>query len=182
MALAIASAISPASTARRSATRTRSRPASRKRRSQRGRAARARPFLYLARVDFLVSGGLDAGAFDHQDDRAPERDGPMRQPLGHGDCLAGPQPDALVLELDRQLAVDHIEELVLVAVLVLVVLALDHTQSDHGLVDTAQGFVVPGIRNFSRDRRNVHPFQRTEPGLEDGGVLVLRWHGRSASQ
>ena len=83
-------------------------------------------------------------------------------PLGNDDALARLEREGLVVEIDEQAAFEHVEELILVVVLVPVVFALDHGEAHDRAVDFAQRLVEPLVRAGVGQRFFVDEFERAD--------------------
>ena len=67
----------------------------------------------------------------------------MQDAARHDKALSRAEFDRTSLQIDDELALNDIEELVVGVVLVPVILALHHTESDHGVIHLAERLVVP---------------------------------------
>ena len=81
-------------------------------------------------ADRSVPGRVDAGVFNHQNDRALGGARAMEDGARYRESLARAKLDRLVFKIDQELTLDHEEELVLFVVLVPVVLTLDDAHAD----------------------------------------------------
>jgi len=67
----------------------------------------------------------------------------MPDALWNHKSLSGPEPNGAVLEINGELAFDHIKEFVIVIVFVPVILTLDHADPDNRRVDLAKCLIEP---------------------------------------
>ena len=88
--------------------------------------------------------------------------------------LARREFDRPILEVDEKLAFDHIEELVVLIVLVPVVFAFDHAEPHHGAIHLAERLVVPLEFASVGERLGVDQLERLEREVQPGFVRV-RW-------
>src|SRR5687768_16843396 len=82
-----------------------------------------------------ITGGNDRCRFDHQDDRTVRRTRSVHHALGHHIALARLEVDRLAFQVDDEVTLEDKKELVIVVMLVPVILTLQDTKPDHGLVD-----------------------------------------------
>jgi len=67
----------------------------------------------------------------------------MQDPPRYHEALSRAECDRASLEIDDELALYYIEELVVGVVLMPVILALHHAQSDDRVIHLAEGLVIP---------------------------------------
>jgi hypothetical protein len=67
----------------------------------------------------------------------------MPHAVRYHEALLPCELDSSILQVDQEAALDDIEELIFVGVVVPVILALDDAQADNGIVDPAQGLIEP---------------------------------------
>ena len=67
----------------------------------------------------------------------------MHDALGNHHALSRRELNGAAFDVDEQLALDHVEELVVVIVFVPVVFAFNHSQADHRFVHLAERLVEP---------------------------------------
>jgi hypothetical protein len=94
----------------------------------------------------------------------------MHHAFRNYDGFARGQVEATILEIDKQLAADHVEELIFVVVLMPMIFAVDNSEPDDRLVHFAQRLVVPLIAARIDERRDVNHFQRAVQNIEPGVV------------
>ena len=128
------------------------------------------------------AGGLDAGAFEHQDHRSTWRPRPVSDSARDEGALVGRQAQRLVLEVDEELAGDYVEELVLVVVLMPVELALEDADAQQAIVDSAEGAIEPGVVARSGDGVDLDVVEPAEKrGHLDVVLLGLGFHRATTS-
>src|SRR5262249_824928 len=108
----------------------------------------------------------DASALDHEDDRSLRSACPMHHAFGHGEALTGTERDGPPIEIDLKAAVDDIEKLVLLVVLVPVELALHDAESYNAVVVPAESLVVPSIFARVDERLDVDKLERSAPRVQ----------------
>jgi len=86
--------------------------------------------------------------------------------------------NAPILKVDQEAALDYIEELVLVIVLMPVVFALHDSKPYHGVVHCTKGLVVPGVDAVICKLLYVNEFKAAKADVHVVDVPIL--HGRVA--
>ena len=89
-------------------------------------------------------------------------------PFGTTNPWPGPEVHRAVFQVDEEPALDDVEELVLVVVLVPVVLAPDDAEPDDRVVDPAEGLVVPRVGARPRPGRARPPPPAARSGRPGG--------------
>lgn len=90
----------------------------------------------------------------------------MHDAFRHHRALPWIERDGLgIFDFNDELAFDHIEELILVVMLVPVEISVDDTESDHAIIDIDEALVPPGLDAVC-ERLDVHVFERSEFGVE----------------
>lgn len=67
----------------------------------------------------------------------------MDDPLWHDKSLPGLKLNGLLLKVDDEATLKNKEKLIVIVVLVPVVFALHHTQTNYGVIDLAQSLIEP---------------------------------------
>src|SRR5262245_6942316 len=92
-----------------------------------------------------VAGRHHAGALDHENDGALRGARAVHDPLRHREALPRPELDGPPFEIDDPSPLDHVEELVLMVVLVPVEFSLHHTEAHNAVVHATERLVVPTV-------------------------------------
>src|SRR5262245_15310132 len=90
----------------------------------------------------------------------------MNDALRYDIPMPGREIDGLSFEIDDEVPVKDKEELVIVVVLVPVVFALHHAQTDHGVVHLAQRLVVPLVLYLRDQTRDINAAERWKQDVE----------------
>ena len=90
----------------------------------------------------------------------------MHHAFRYNETLLRKQLDGPILELDHEAAGHDVEELVEVVVFVPVLLAFDHAEAHHRLVDLAEGLVVPRHIAGIDQHRYIDDLERAESNVE----------------
>jgi len=105
----------------------------------------------------------------------------MQDAARHDKALSCAEFDRTSFKIDDELALNDIEELVVGVVLVPVILALHHTESDHGVIHLAERLVVP-LEPASVDQRlDVDNFESRIEDVETGLVRIGGGLGHGAT-
>src|SRR5689334_12789814 len=100
----------------------------------------------------------------------------MRDSSRNDKSLSGCQLDNSILEIDVELAVDHIEEFVEIDVFVPVVLPLDDAHTHHRVIDATQRLIEPAVFDGAYLPTDVDDLQRRIFDIESSHIRILR-HG-----
>src|SRR5271163_3968776 len=90
-----------------------------------------------------VAGWDNPGILDHENHGALRSAGAMQGPSWHHKALARMKLHDALFQVNQQLALDHIEELVVLVMFVPVIFALDDGHAHNGLIDLAERKVEP---------------------------------------
>src|SRR5579864_6069621 len=90
-----------------------------------------------------------------------------------GNCGCGCSLLRPAFQVDQQLALNHIEELVVMIVLVPVILAFDHAQAHHRTVHLAKRLVVPLVRSRIGERLLIDQLQMFVQHIEASVIGIL---------
>jgi len=99
----------------------------------------------------------------------------MEGSFGNYESLARREIDGAAFEVDQEMSFDDVEELVVGVVLVPVILSLDDSEADHGIVHLTQGLVVPAVCARIGEHFLVDHFERLVEDIETG--FVGKWRG-----
>ena len=83
------------------------------------------------------------------------------------------QIDRAIFEIDDKVPLQDKEELVVVVMFVPVVLALDDSQANNGVVHLAERLVIPFIRARFHHCWNVHQVKGRKLDIEVSGVRII---------
>jgi hypothetical protein len=106
-----------------------------------------------------ITGGQNAFVLKHENDGAMRGARAMDDSLRNDEALSRLERDGTIFEIDKQLALDHVEELVVCVVLVPVVRTLDDAQPHNGFVHLAERLVIPLEVAGVREKLGVDDFQ-----------------------
>src|SRR5690242_20499776 len=106
-----------------------------------------------------ASGGDDTGVFHHEHDRSLRSARAMQNSLGDHHALPRTEFHGAAFEINQQLSFDDVEELIIVIMLVPVIFALHHTETNYGAVHLAMRLVVPLVSAGIGEGAFVNYFQ-----------------------
>src|SRR5690242_6110439 len=141
---------------------------------QRAIGGRRQPFVGLRS---LVASRYDPGPLDHENHGSLWSPRPMQHTFWDAKPLSRCELDRSALQLDHKTALNHIEELVFVVVLVPVELSLHDAEPHDTVIHSAQCLVVPGVPACIDEFLNVDALERSVPRVHVDGVRFLRAHG-----
>ena len=90
----------------------------------------------------------------------------MAHALGNNKALPGSKIDNAIFEIDQETSVQNEKEFVDVVVLVPMIFALHHRESDDGVVHLAKRLVVPLIRAGIRQLLRIDQFKRSVQNVQ----------------
>ena len=96
-------------------------------------------------IGSVISGRDDRRSFDHENYGTVRSARTVDNALRYDESLLRPKVDGSTFEVDDEVTFEDKEELIVVVVLVPVVLTLQDTKPNHGIVDSAKGLVVPTV-------------------------------------
>jgi hypothetical protein len=99
----------------------------------------------------------------------------MHDPFGHDKPLPGLKVNALAAflhQVDDEVSGNHVEEFIIVFVLMPVILTLNDAESNNRVIDFAQGLVVPAIGAGFYHRGDVDQLKWIVQNVEVGDVGV----------
>jgi hypothetical protein len=120
----------------------------------------------LASMGSSIAGRFDPGPFDHEDHGSLRSSRPMHHALWDGKALSRAELDCPAIQINLEAPFDHVEEFVLLVVLVPVKLALQDAEPHDAVIDPAERLIVPGLLACIDERLNVDQFERTEPCVQ----------------
>src|SRR5207253_120291 len=94
----------------------------------------------------------------------------MQNPLGDDGALSRTQLHRAAFEINQQLPFNHVEEFVIIVMLVPMVFTLHNTETNHRPVHPAEGLVVPLVGAGVGEGSFIHDFQRLAKNVESGLV------------
>ena len=94
-----------------------------------------------------VPGRNNPCVLEHQDNGALRCSRSVKYAFWYNESLTWRELHDALFQIDKQLAFDDVEELVIVVMFVPVVLALDHSNSHYGRVYLAERLVIPLMRS-----------------------------------
>ncbi len=112
------------------------------------------------------------------------RAGAMDDALRNDKSLSGFKRDRLVLEVNQQLAVDHVEELIVGIMLVPVILTFKDAKPNHGFIHLAERLVIPLELASVGKSLGIDHFQRFVENIQAGFIRctgLLRSQGASVT-
>src|SRR5262245_22241169 len=124
----------------------------------------------------LVAGWYDPGPLDHENHTSLRSARPMHHPFRNREPLSRCELDRPAFQVNYEAALDHVEELILLVVLMPVKLALHHAEPNDAVVHSAQRLVIPRVLAGIDECLNVNEFQGSIPRVQVDRVWRLTAH------
>ena len=138
----------------------------------------------ICRERRLIPGRDNPGIFDHQNDGSVRCARAMQHTFGNDKSLSGREVDRSLFQINQQPALDNIEKLVVIIVLVPMILALDHANANDRRVDLAERLIEPRLTGV-RKRFLIDHLQRSVQNIKSrivGEILDVAhrksWNGK----
>src|SRR5581483_8155433 len=113
-----------------------------------------------------ISCRYDPLILNHQNRGSLCSTGAMHCPFRNNEALPPRKLHSTIFQIDQQLALDNVEELVIVIVLMPVIFTLYYAKTNHGVVHLAQGLVIPLILGSIRKRLLIDNLQRSVQNVQ----------------
>src|SRR4029453_12226451 len=130
----------------------------------------------------LVAGWCNPSPLDHEDHASLWSPRPMHHPFGNRKPLSGCELDRPAFQVNYEAPLDHVEELILLVVLMPVELALHDAEPYDGLVHSTQRLVIPRVLAGIDECLNVNELQGSVPLVQVDRVWRLTAHMASLSR
>jgi hypothetical protein len=90
----------------------------------------------------------------------------MANALGHDKALTWCELDRFVFEVDQEFSIEHKKEFIDIVMLVPVIFAFEHADSDYRIVHFAKGLVIPLVFARLCQFLNVDDFERSVQNVQ----------------
>src|SRR5215510_6627772 len=124
----------------------------------------------------LVAGWYDPGPLDHEDHASLRSTRPMHHPHRNRKPLSGGELDCPAFQVNYEAPLDHVEELILLVVLMPMELALHDAEAHNAVVHSAQRLVVPRVPAGIDECLDVNELQGSVPRVQVDRVWRLTAH------